>query len=322
MATIGTEANWESMIVRADERIAQWWAEAQKFGGRSFREHMLGSGHSSYQWHLGHMKKPQSARLISSRGPAYRAGALAKGASHAGHAIGATLGFDYFAAATEHYAGMRTTGPTFTRLGRGIGVTAPGGMGPPSPVTASAKYTASRTVSSLGRRGASVAKVAMAGLLPGFALWGASESPHGMGIGFAEQVAGFAAFGMGASVGLASGGWLGGTAVKAAGKIPVVKTLIGANTLATGAGLAAGLGWLIGGFVAFEAAMWSVGFALHTLPTFAKQFQKDMARSGFGGDFIDSAGAATMRQRSLQVMGKSFANARSALGQEASLLHV
>ena len=81
------------------------------------------------------------------------------------------------------------------------------------------------------------------------------------------------------------------------------------------------IGWFIGGLAAMETAKWAVGLALHTLPTFAKQFKADMATSGYGGDYTDTAGAATMRQRSLQVMGKSFVNARSALGQEAALLH-
>ena len=70
-----------------------------------------------------------------------------------------------------------------------------------------------------------------------------------------------------------------------------------------------------------EATRWGVGFALHTLPAFAKQFRADM-EGGYGGHYVDSVGAITMRQRSLQAMGRSHVNARSALGQEASLMHV
>jgi hypothetical protein len=169
--------------------------------------------------------------------------------------------------------------------------------------------------------------VLMKGMLPAFAIYGAVEDDMGFGIGLAKQMVGWSMFGPGAKMGTHLGGFLAArTGVSAGGvigKIPGIKK-VAATAVGRFAGAAVGgsIGWLLGGFIAMEAAAWTVGFALHTLPTFAKQYKSDMSGSGFGGDYKDSAGAATMRQRSLQVMGKSFVNARSALGQEASLLHV
>lgn len=182
-------------------------------------------------------------------------------------------------------------------------------------------------------RARSVAGVVGRGIAPGFAVYMATESEHGFGIGLAEQVAGFTMWGMGGSMGMQLGGWAGGSGMIAAGsaisKVPGVKRLaatalgrsVGKGAIAAGAMAGGPLGWLIGGLVAFETAVWGVGMAIHTLPTFAKQFKSDMSTSGYGGDYEDTAGAITMRQRSLQVMGKSFVNARSALGQEGALLH-
>jgi hypothetical protein len=182
-------------------------------------------------------------------------------------------------------------------------------------------------------RGKQALKVLGRGIVPAFVIYGASESEHGMAIGMAEQIAGFTAWGFAGSMGMQLGGWAGGGAMRAAGsglsKVPGVKKLVATalgktvGKIASGAGALVGgpIGWLMGGLAAFEGAVWGVGMALHTLPTFAKQFRMDMNMSGYGGDYVDSAGAVTMRQRSLQVMGKSFVNARSALGQEGALLH-
>lgn len=306
MADVGTEATWGARLQAADRWTATRWHRLRDFSQRSFKEHMLGRGAARPHGGIG----PIRPRV---------AGAIEKGLGTAAKDVAATFPVDYFRAATGHYASMRATGPTLRMVGRTPFISAAGGgVGVPLASAEGAGMIAGRVF----QRAASAANVAMAGLGPAFLLLMASQSPHGMGIGIAENLAGFAAWGFGSQMGLHAGGWFGGAAVQAAKSIPVVGGLIGEGTLAAGAGLVGGAAWLIGGTLAFGAAAWSVGFALHTLPTFAKQFQKDMARSGFGGDYIDSAGAATMRQRSLQVMGKSFANARSALGQEASLLHV
>jgi len=182
-------------------------------------------------------------------------------------------------------------------------------------------------------RAGSAAGVAAAALLgPGLIIGFGSMSPHGAAIGIAEETAGIMA-GAITTPTLMALGKVGGRRVGhavaggVAGRLPFLRHIPGFvfGAAQTGFTVGAIAGSVVGfglGFAAWEAARWSVGFALHTLPTFARQFQSDLEREGFGGDYTDSAGAATMRARSLQVMGKSFSNARSALGQEASLLHV
>ncbi|NOQ49430.1 MAG: hypothetical protein GQ553_02040 [Nitrosomonadaceae bacterium] len=183
------------------------------------------------------------------------------------------------------------------------------------------------------KRAMSAAGVALTGMMgPGFIIGFGAMSPHGMAVGMVEETAGFIVGGFamppaivaGKIAGRAIGSSIGAGLVK---RTPFLRWTPGALTTAARAGLGTGavIGSVAGfalGIAAWEAARWSVGFALHTLPTFARQFQSDMQREGFGGDYTDSQGAATMRARSLQVMGKSFANARSALGQEAALMHV
>jgi hypothetical protein len=185
----------------------------------------------------------------------------------------------------------------------------------------------------LTKRAMSAAGVALQGLMgPGFILGFGAMSPHGMAIGMVEETAGFIVGGFAMPPAIIAGRIAGRTVGMGIGsalvrRTPFLRWTPGALATASRAGLGTGavIGSVAGfalGIAAWEAARWSVGFALHTLPTFARQFQSDMQREGFGGDYTDSQGAATMRARSLQVMGKSFANARSALGQEAALMHV
>ena len=194
-------------------------------------------------------------------------------------------------------------------------------------------------IGSAARRAVSASKVLVRGIIPATTLYFASQDEMGFGMGILRETAGLGAWAVGGSMGLQMGGWAAastGAAVGGAteggiawalGKIPGIKkvgtTAVG-RTLGRVAGAAVGgpLAFLVGGLVAYETARWGVGFALHTLPTFAKEFRADMTTSGYGGDYVDTAGAITMRQRSLQAMGRSHTNARSALGQEASLLHV
>lgn len=308
MASVSGESSWGASIISADNRMAARMENLKAYSRMSAGERFFG-GYRGYEGAKG---------FVGPRRP--RPGALFKaGGQVTEHGMSA-MGFDFFQAAGGHYSSMRSSGPVYARTGRSVGIRPGGGIGPPTPVLSQAGMgTVGRR---LMQRARSIGRVAGSAVVPGFALWGATQSEHGFAIGFAAEVAGFSVFAAGGTMGMATGATLGGVAMRTAGKIPFVGSLIGETALASGVGLAAGVGWLAGGIIAFEAARWSVGFVLNTLPTFAKQFQKDMGRSGFGGDYIDSAGAATMRQRSLQVMGKSFANARSALGQEASLLHV
>lgn len=310
MADVGTESGMAARIIAADARHSARWERVKAHSNRSVRQRFFG-GAPSFE---------RTKSFIGPRQPG-PPGAFSRGATKFGKEFASLSGFDYFEAAAGHYSSMRSTGPVYSRTG--LGLSPRGGIGPSIPAGTGLGM---RTMGGrLARRAVSAGRVVGKAVIPGIGIYFGAErgerEGYGAGIGIAAEMTGFLAFGQGAEFGLAAGGWFGGAGVRAAKRIPMVGSLMGETTLAVGSGLAAGLGYLIGGMIAFEAAAWSVGFTLHTLPTFAKQFQKDMGRSGFGGDFIDSAGAATVRQRSLQVMGKSFANARSALGQEASLLH-
>ena len=165
---------------------------------------------------------------------------------------------------------------------------------------------------------------------PGFALWEGSQAEEGLAIGTAMATARFGTFMAGGRMGGQLGAWGARAGFRAAG---AGLKKVGLGAVARGAGaffgtrvvpslLGGPIGWLAGALMLSEAASWAVGFALHKLPTFASQFRADMDRSGYGGDYLDSAGAATMRQASLQAMRRSHVNARSALGQEGALLHV
>ena len=257
-------------------------------------------------------------------------GALEKGYEGTLTSARHNIGWDYFGAATKYTKTMRKGGgpSVLSRIQARRGFIGPKpqlfskvGLNQGLRTSVSA---GTEIAGGIARRARPLGGVLGAAVAPFFIAYGAAQSPHGQVIGGLEEFAGFTTFGAGWQIGKGVGGWLGGSVASGASKLPLIGKLLGAGEAATalGAGAGAVVGGLATGLVFFEAARWSVGFALHTLPTFAKQFQRDMGRSGFGGDFVDSAGAATMRQRSLQVIGKSFANARSALGQEASLLHV
>lgn len=184
----------------------------------------------------------------------------------------------------------------------------------------------------------SASKVLLHGLAPATILHFAAQDEMGFGVGLAKETAAWGTFMAGGSIGMQMGGWasartgaaVGGgierAGVWAIGKIPGVKKIAATGIgkalgKAAGATLGGPLGFIFGAMTLMEATRWGVGYALHTLPAFAKQFRADMA-GGYGGDYTDSVGAITMRQRSLQAIGRSHMNARSALGQEASLMHV
>lgn len=49
--------------------------------------------------------------------------------------------------------------------------------------------------------------------------------------------------------------------------------------------------------------------------------EREMRRLEFGGDFRDSANAASLRQRAIRDMSGSFSNARSFIGREGMFMH-
>jgi hypothetical protein len=264
---------------------------------------------------------------------------MGRGMHHLGIAVREMTGASYIGAAYGHY---RTAARGYFQASGAI------------PINAWDKYftnihpslgprpgfpRARGVAGALGRRGASAAGIMIRGLAPATLLYFAGQDEMGFGIGLAKEAAGWGAFAVGGSLGLQMGGWAAASTASAAGgaaeggiawalgKIPGIKkvgtTAIGRTIgRAAGAFLGGPIGFIVGGMAMMEMARWGVGMALHNLPTFAKEFRADMTTSGYGGDYVDSAGAITMRQRSLQAMGRSHTNARSALGQEASLLHV
>ena len=318
MADVGTEAQ-AGRILNADRRMFDWWQRRKDFASRSLREQLFGGVDKAY---IGPQQPGVALRRFE--------GALERGTLGKGGVLPSlkhNIGWDYFGAATKYTKAARAGGPgsVYTRVGRRMSVAPYGSMAQhPLLSMKGARAAGTDIAGGIARRARPLAGVAMSALAPAFIAYGAATSPHGQVIGGLEELAGWSVFGAGWQIGKGVSGWLGGSVAGGASKLPLIGKLLGAGE--TASVLGAGAGAVIGGFATsllfFEAARWSVGFALHTLPTFAQQFQRDMGRSGFGGDFVDSAGAATMRQRSLQVIGKSFANARSALGQEASLLHV
>lgn len=245
---------------------------------------------------------------------------------HVGTALYQSTGFDYLHGANRYYARLaasRAAGMEGEFAMAGMGVRQ-GGI-------------------NLGRRAGAFLRPFAGAFVPGIAIYGGLKSEHGFAAGFVEEVGGFAAWAPGAAAGWHFGGAAGGRLFRGStaatsrllgrapglGKIPGVGKILSSfaeGTVSAGVGdlgafLVGGLGWLAGGIIAVEAARWTVGLAVHTLPTFAHQFRHEMSRGGYGGEYKETAGAVTMRQRSLQVMGRSGVNARSALGQEASLLH-
>ena len=278
---------------------------------------------------FGFIRKSKAFMEGTSNLPQAMGRGLVKGTMSGAKHLLDTTGIGYMGAGVTHYAkntpgswarSVATRGTEWNKYFTNIHPT----LDPLHP-KAMLRAGAGRTKSALGVLGR--------GLMPGLAIYGATEDEMGFGIGLGKQIAGWTGWGFGSSMGMQMGGWAGGGAVRAASsglsKIPGVKKLAVTAMARTSGKIAGGvgaliggpIGWLVGGLAAFETASWAVGMALHTLPTFAKQFKSDMAMSGYGGDYTDSAGAITMRQRSLQVMGKSFVNARSALGQEGALLH-
>jgi len=255
-----------------------------------------------------------------------------RGIIHLGRAVNEMSGAPYIGAAFAHYRKAAST--------RGFMPAANARYNPYLD-----KYMSGRLglvkahTGMLGRRAASAAGVMFRGIMPGMLLYYAAQDEMGFGMGLARESAGWMGLAVGGSIGLQMGGWAGATAGSAVGgateggirwalgKIPGLKKTAVAQVgrqlgRTAGAFLGGPVGFIVGGLAMMEMARWGVGMALHTLPTFAKEFRSDMTTSGYGGDYVDTAGAITMRQRSLQAMGRSHTNARSALGQEASLLHV
>ena len=101
--------------------------------------------------------------------------------------------------------------------------------------------------------------------------------------------------------------------------------MMGATSFAWGAGMKAA-GAVLGGaapFVAVAAVGAAVGYGTYKALEHGNQKMKRMRRLEMGSPVVDPFGiGATMRQRSLSALMQSQINGRSAIGQEAALMHM
>ena len=174
------------------------------------------------------------------------------------------------------------------------------------------------TVPSLALEAGVGVGIVAAGAVQGAAQWGAPT-------GLEEDYIGGAVYGGTKGAGTAVGGFTGmlaGTAIGAG----IGSIIPGAGTVAGGLiGGAIGIGGSIAGALAGEA----IGGALinspaRTLGLGARAIARTaraVDRVQFGGSFVDSQGAYTMRQRAVSDMSGSMMNARQFLGNEAIFLH-
>ena len=152
----------------------------------------------------------------------------------------------------------------------------------------------------------------------------------------ARYGAGLAAGGVGGFVGGAAGGALGGMIGGRAGNLVgnLGGTVAGAyaSTAAATALASNPAGWIVAGGVGAMAAgaaavvgsAAAVGYGTYSTLKAGyrhRQMQKSIHTSGSLAAF-HTQGAQTMRQRAVQAIHKSHINARSALGQEANLMHM
>ena len=160
--------------------------------------------------------------------------------------------------------------------------------------------------------------IVAAGAIQGSAQWGAST-------GLEEDYVGGAVYGATKGVGTAVGGAIGGIGGFAAGAaigsvIPGAGTVVG-GIIGLGIGLAGALGGAIGGEQIggslIQGPARQAGLAARAISRTARAVD----RIQFGGNFVDSAGAHTMRQRAVADMSGSMMNARQFLGNEAVFLH-
>jgi len=274
--------------------------------------------------------------------PQYRQGNLFAGQGVHDFAIGDSI-FDPIgrsvrppgAASTAEISAVTLMGPN--RPGRtpfGIPYTKPGINGQQSFNFAGSTRKASLgsrfakgAMQGLGRglsKGAVLAEIAFgtaiiaAGAIEGSAQWGAPT-------GLEEDYVGGAVYGATKGVGTAVGGAVGGLGGFALGAgigsiIPGAGTVVG-GIIGGAIGLASSLAGYIGGeYVGGNLAQGparKLGLGARAIVKTARAVD----RVQFGGNFVDSRAAHTMRQRAVADMSGSMLNARQFLGNEAIFLH-
>ena len=160
-----------------------------------------------------------------------------------------------------------------------------------------------------------------AGLIAGMTIGGGIEgaSKWGAATGLEEDYIGGAIYGATKGFGHGVGGSLGGIAGAATGAaigsaiFPGIGTAIG--------GIVGGLAGYWGGDAALGAIAGGVGRDLGMGARAIVKTTRAVDTVQFGGNFVDTQAAYTMRQRAVSDMSGSMMNARQFLGNEAIFLH-
>lgn len=269
--------------------------------GQSVWSDVAGPGTRVGGWLHGGAMAPQLARLSAMNarlGSSYLGRSLQMGA---GEALGQFYGGRAFGIAgtwNEGFLGMRGT---LTNIRAGMGPVAKPGM-----------------VYRTGR--------AMGESIP-TASWNAMKhSAVGMG---AKNVAKFTAATAWKSMGLLGTGFVaykGGFFAEGYERGGIVGGAAGiAESILFQAGLRAAGGAIFNPFTLTLAAGAAAGYGVYRFGEAAKEHVQSLNRLEFGGgqimDAIGSAGAATMRQRSVMALQDTHLNGRMAMGNEALLMH-
>lgn len=168
------------------------------------------------------------------------------------------------------------------------------------------------TVPSLILEGALIGGITAAGAIEGSAQWGAPT-------GLQEDYVGGAVYGAVKGFGTGVGGSLGGIGGSAAGAalgtliMPGVGTVVGSLI----GGVAGGMSGEMGGGSLLQGPAKQLGMGARAIVRTARAVDTVQ----FGGNFVDSRAAYTMRQRAVSDMSGSMMNARQFLGNEAIFLH-
>jgi len=139
------------------------------------------------------------------------------------------------------------------------------------------------------------------GLNTAFSLYESDNNLLDPKSGMAKHMLGF----MGMEAGFMLGGTMG--AATASAMVP------------TGGALAAGAGYMLGAIAGSLVAGYATGQGLVDLAQMGQKYGR--YRKPHRTKFLDSEGAATMRQRALRAVHRSQMNARSAFGHEAMAYH-
>ena len=162
--------------------------------------------------------------------------------------------------------------------------------------------------------GAFAGAIVTAGIIEGSAQWGAPT-------GLEEDYVGGAVYGAAKGIGTATGGVGGGIGGFALGAgigsiIPGAGTIVGGIIGLVGGVAGSIAGETIGSRIAQGPAR-QLGLGARAISRTARAID----RVQFGGNFVDSRAAHTMRQRAVADMSGSMLNARQFLGNEAIFLH-